>query len=220
MTPWLLLLGAVLTTLVLFLLFSVSLSCPFSLFLSLYCSLSCSFLLYPCLCLSHTRTHTHERVHLLLTCECHQHATGKLGDTTDAAGVVNGRQVTADDATFCTILKSIQAQTDAARETVTAEKLLDYRRKMRNIEQKLLHPMLACQLVGNQAMDFLKQDGFTEIEESVEANHVERKFNDMLLEDEAGGMVSVQREPVFVACVSNFSNFLDLFRKTLRYSYV
>jgi hypothetical protein len=89
--------------------------------------------------------------------------------------------------------------------------------QVRQVEQKLLSHSYAAQLVGNQALDFLKQDGLTEIEESVQANEVERKLNDMLQQDEADGKLCISRAPVFVTCVSNFSNFLDLFRKTVRH---
>lgn len=92
----------------------------------------------------------------------------------------------------------------------------DYRKEMREIEQKLLSPHFAAMLVGNQALDFMKQDGITEMEEAVEANTVERRLNDLVYEDELAGHIAISRAPALVGCVSNFSNFLDLFRKTLR----
>ncbi len=91
----------------------------------------------------------------------------------------------------------------------------DIRPQIRRIEQKFLHEYDGL-LIGNQCLDFGKQDGVTEIEESIMANSVERKLNDLLLEDEIAGKVVVNRQPIFVSCVSNFTNFLDLFRKTLR----
>jgi hypothetical protein len=65
-------------------------------------------------------------------------------------------------------------------------------------------------------LDFQKQDGVTEIEEAIMANTVERRLNDLLLRDESLGKLVVNRRPIYVSAVSNFSNFLDLCRKVLR----
>mmetsp|Transcript_6582 Transcript_6582/g.20739 ORF Transcript_6582/g.20739 Transcript_6582/m.20739 type:complete len:691 (+) Transcript_6582:238-2310(+) len=92
----------------------------------------------------------------------------------------------------------------------------DYREGVRACERALFSEKAAA-LIGNQVKDFGKQDGVTEIEESLEASEVERRLVDQLLADEAAGVVEVNRAPVLVACVSNFSNFLDLSRKTLRH---
>jgi hypothetical protein len=57
--------------------------------------------------------------------------------------------------------------------------------------------------------------GVTEIEESLEANPVEHAMVDSLLRDESRGVLALRREPALVGAVSNFTNFLDLCRKTL-----
>lgn len=48
------------------------------------------------------------------------------------------------------------------------------------------------------------------------ANAVERRLNDMLMAEESTNVLHVDRRPIYVTCVSNFSNFLDLFRKSIR----
>ena len=149
----------------------------------------------------------------------------------------------------------------------------DLRTEMRAVEQLFLTEYAGF-LIGNQCIDFQKQDGITEassdesnpllsrprstallsfvhlqihccrgharlffrhlcisqpfsprlfvghvpfkIEESIMANAVERRLNDLLLRDEALGILQIDRKPVYLSCVSNFSNFLDLFRKSIR----
>ncbi len=69
---------------------------------------------------------------------------------------------------------------------------------MRRIEQRLLTEYAGC-LIGNQCLDFGKQDGVTEMEESVMANSVERKLNDLLYQDERDGKICIVRKPIFVS---------------------
>lgn len=132
---------------------------------------------------------------------------GATVDTVDALGRVNGRQDYATKEQIEALKQHIQTYQPPQQ---------DYREAMRQVEQRLLSPEFSGLLIGNQCLDFSKQDGVTEIEESIMANHVERNLNDLLLRDEAAGILKVQRKPIYVSCVSNFTNFLDLFRKTLR----
>jgi hypothetical protein len=92
---------------------------------------------------------------------------------------------------------------------------MDLRTIIRHIEEKLLTDYAGF-LIGNQAVDFQKQDGVTEMEEATMANAVERRLNNMLLDDEKKGILTISRKIIYISCVSNFTNFLDLFRKTLR----
>lgn len=132
---------------------------------------------------------------------------GKSVATVDALGQVNGHQEFATPEQIESLKEHIQTYQPPQ---------MDYRKAMRKVEQRLLSPEYSGFLIGNQCLDFSKQDGVTEIEESIMANHVERNLNDLLLQDEAAGILTVQRKPIYVSCVSNFTNFLDLFRKTLR----
>ena len=129
-----------------------------------------------------------------------------MSDTVNALGYVNGKQENATPEQIHALKEHIKTYKSPTQ---------DLRGPMRKIEQRLLHEYCGA-LVGNQCLDFQKQDGITEIEEATMANHVERNLNDILLRDEAVGMVSVNRKPIYISCVSNFTNFLDLFRKTIR----
>ena len=114
-------------------------------------------------------------------------------------------------------VQATSAEVDAVIEhmrTYTSPKK-DYRQEIRAMEEEIFAEHAAF-LIGNQAVDFKKQDGVTEVEESVQANLVERRLQDMLLEDEEAGKVVINRAPAYVGCVSNFTNFLDLSRKGLR----
>jgi len=127
-------------------------------------------------------------------------------NTVDAFGEVNGKQLLGSSELVDEVISHIAGLSRART---------DLREQIRRIEAKLLSEHAAA-LIGNQALDFQKQDGVTEIEESLEANPVEQRLNDLLFQDEASGKVAISREPAFVGAVSNFSNFLDLCRKTLR----
>jgi len=131
---------------------------------------------------------------------------GEEVETIDAFNGVNGKQVLATQAQLQSVRTHIKTFVPPSD---------DYREGIRRIEQVFLGEKAGA-LIGNQSVDFKKQDGVTEMEESVEANHVERNLNDLLLADERAGNVAIGRQPAFVGCVSNFSNFLDLFRKSLR----
>jgi hypothetical protein len=128
-------------------------------------------------------------------------------ETTDAFGIGNGSQY------FAT-----PEQVQKLKQHITTYKSSsnDLREPLRKIEQLLLSDKYTGFLIGNQCVDFGKQDGITEIEESIMANAVERRLNDMVLRDEQAGKIVVNRQPIYVSCVSNFTNFLDLFRKTIR----
>lgn len=136
-------------------------------------------------------------------------STGTVVDTTDAFSKVNGRmRLAAPD-----VVDKVLAHISNFQPTVR-----DLREAVRKVEDEMLGAgsEIAATLVANQALDFHKQDGITEIEESNQALLVERELNDALLVDEANGKISIGRSHAFVGAVSNFSHFLDLCRKILR----
>ncbi|CAD7932536.1 unnamed protein product [Amoebophrya sp. A25] len=131
---------------------------------------------------------------------------GSMVDTVDAFERVNGKQILAQPYEVDQVIGHILNY----RPPVT-----DLRAPIRAIDA-LFCDELAPEIIGNQSIDFSKQDGITEIEESIQANLVEQRINDHLYAAETSE-VEIRRNPVFIGCVSNFSNFLDLFRKTLRH---
>ncbi|GMI00170.1 hypothetical protein TrLO_g11702 [Triparma laevis f. longispina] len=132
--------------------------------------------------------------------------SGNSVDTLDAFLRPNGKIIHANTSEVNKIIEHINSYTPP---------LHDIRPNLRRIEDKLFKEYSGL-LIGNQAKDFLKQDGVTEIEESIQANLVERRMNDLLFSDEQNGKINIDRSPAFIGCVSNFSNFLDLFRKVIR----
>jgi len=133
-------------------------------------------------------------------------SSGIPTSTIDAFQNVNGKNILSTPDETSAIITHIRTYNPPIK---------DLREKMRKIEKTLLSRHAGF-LIGNQTMDFYKQDGVTELEESVMANEVERRMNDDLFQDENEGKVDISRNLAFVGCVSNFSNFLDLFRKVIR----
>eukprot|EP01126_Amoeba_proteus_P061571 TRINITY_DN827_c0_g1_i1.p1 TRINITY_DN827_c0_g1~~TRINITY_DN827_c0_g1_i1.p1 ORF type:complete len:229 (+),score=31.97 TRINITY_DN827_c0_g1_i1:140-826(+) len=131
---------------------------------------------------------------------------GNNVNTISASNVINGNQILATYEELNYVVSHMENY---------APPSADLRHQVRLLEDHILNAH-ADLLVGNQLLDFGKQDGITEIEEALEANVVERRLNDDLLSDEREGRVVISRKPAFVGCVSNFSNFLDLCRKVCR----
>jgi hypothetical protein len=132
---------------------------------------------------------------------------GTRVDTLDAFGLANGSQLLAAPSELDRLI-------DHATGFVPAR--ADLRTAVRAAEAALLSPAMAGELIANQTLDFGKQDGVTEIEEAIQANPVEQRLNDQLWDSEAAGRVVIPRRIALVPCVSNFSHFLDMCRKTLR----
>lgn len=133
----------------------------------------------------------------------------QMGVTVDAFGNENG----------ATALSSFDEVTslwlEATQQSVDVDEAT---RVSREVESLMFDPegAVAPRLVANQARDFHKQDGVTEIEECVQTSMVERALNDRLLAAERDGVVVVDRTPAIVCAVQNFSHFLDLSRKVFR----
>jgi hypothetical protein len=89
----------------------------------------------------------------------------------------NGHQYYASPSQVQSLLHHIQTYTSP---------YTDLRMSMRRIEQRLLTEYAGC-LIGNQCLDFGKQDGVTEM------------LNDLLYQDERDGKICIVRKPIFVS---------------------
>jgi hypothetical protein len=132
---------------------------------------------------------------------------GTRVETVDAFGAASGAQLLASASEMAALTEHVTSFQPAPA---------DLRAPVRAAEARLLSPAHFGRLVANQTLDFGKQDGVTEIEESLQANPVEHRLTDQMWEAEARGEIVIPRRAIFVPCVSNFSHFLDLCRKTLR----
>lgn len=145
-------------------------------------------------------------------------STGQAIPTYDAFGVENGLTV---NSSFEEVRDVVCGSAFAASTAMSRASVADIeavKQWTRRAETLLFDPdgRYAATLVANQAIDFKKQDGVTEIEESLHAGLIEQRLNDLLLEDEQRGNVVVDRSAAIVCAVQNFSHFLDLSRKVLR----
>jgi hypothetical protein len=147
-------------------------------------------------------------------------------DTYNAMGVVNGKQIFANPTQIALLqahIESYQYQyrtitkksTTASSSSSSELDIYDLRKPIRYVEDILFNRHVGY-LIGNQCIDFCKQDGITEIEEAIQVNLIERQYNDMLLQQERDHIVHINRQPIYISTVSNFTNFLDLCRKALR----
>ena len=140
-------------------------------------------------------------------------------DTYNAMGTVNGKQILANPMEVAFIQSHIQSlhrqHIQNTATTTNTKSTIDLRKQIRLVEDVLLSRHVGY-LVGNQCIDYYKQDGITEIEEAISVNQIERHMNDVLLQEEIEGKVEIHRQPIYISTVSNFSNFLDLCRKVLR----
>lgn len=115
---------------------------------------------------------------------------GTRVQTRDAFGRPNGAQLLASDDEMAALVEH------ATRFKGT---VADLRAPMRAVESRMLAVEPAggaAELIAHQLLDFGKQDGVTEIEEALQANAVERRLNDALLESEMRGEVTIPRRIV------------------------
>ena len=83
---------------------------------------------------------------------------GTTETTVDAFNAENGKITMATAGERDAIIEHMQTFVPSKR---------DFRKEVRALEAELLE-VHSARLIGNQAMDFLKQDGVTEIEESIQ----------------------------------------------------